>query len=100
MSIALQTTIQNSTQYFNTVRRWDSIALNRERYRRPAKPVKRNAVKFIKICVPIVVTSVEFKSKHFFLKFSFTKIHLNVSAVKWRPFCPKRDELIHVSLIL
>ena len=26
--------------------------------------------------------------------FSFTKIHLKISSVKWRPFCPGRDELI------
>ena len=31
--------------------------------------------------------------------FLFTKMHLKVSSVKWRPFCPGGDELRHRSLI-
>ena len=27
--------------------------------------------------------------------FSFTKIHLNISPAKWRPFCPGGDERIY-----
>ena len=27
--------------------------------------------------------------------FSFTKMHLKISSAKWRPFCPRGDELSH-----
>ena len=27
--------------------------------------------------------------------FSFMKMHLKISSVKWRPFCPEGDELMH-----
>ena len=31
-------------------------------------------------------------------KFSFTKMQLNGSSARWRPFCPGRDELKHVAV--
>ena len=33
-------------------------------------------------------------------KFSFTKMHLNISSAKWRSFCPGGDELICISMNL
>ena len=30
------------------------------------------------------------------VKFSFTKINLEMSSARWRPFCPGRDELIDI----
>ena len=30
--------------------------------------------------------------------FSFMKMHLKISSVKWRPFCPRGDELMRVKL--
>ena len=40
--------------------------------------------------------SIEPLETHFLIKisnFSFTKMHLKISSSKWRPFCPRGDEI-------